>query len=138
AFLTRRRARWTLAPAAAGTAAVIAITALGSSYVDARVHKDEQLTRRTVAKHPRCFGAAARDPAHQPCENPSLAFTVVPTPLEATKKRNSSCDVIERLDRVRVCAFGPSPAKSTDTIALVGDSHASHWRAALQVVADAK
>jgi peptidoglycan/LPS O-acetylase OafA/YrhL len=138
AFLTRRGARWTLAPAVAGTAVVIAITALGSSYVHAQVRKDELLTQRILAKHPRCFGAAARDPEHQPCDNPSLAFTVVPTPLQATTKRNSPCDVIQRLDRVRVCAFGATPATSTVTIALVGDSHASHWRAALQGVADSK
>jgi hypothetical protein len=116
---------------------VIAVTALGSSYVDAQARKDALLTRQTLAGHPACFGAAAIDLEH-PCENPSLAFTVVPTPLQATKQRNSPCDVIQRLDRVRVCAFGASPADSTDTIALVGDSHASHWRAALQVVADAK
>ncbi len=137
AFLTGRGARWTLAPAAAVTAVVIAITLLGSSYVDAQARKDELLTRQTLAKHPSCFGAAARDGRH-PCQNPSLAFTVIPTPLQATQQRNSPCDVIQTLDRVRVCAFGASPASSTDTIALVGDSHASHWRAALEVVADAK
>jgi hypothetical protein len=116
---------------------VIAITLLGSSYVDAQARKDELLTQQTLAKHPSCFGAAARDGRH-PCENASLAFTVVPTPLQATKQRNSPCDVIQTLDRVRVCAFGAAPASSTDTIALVGDSHASHWRAALEVVAGAK
>jgi peptidoglycan/LPS O-acetylase OafA/YrhL len=137
AFLTGRGTRWTLAPAAAGTAVVIAITLLGSSYVDAQTRKDELLTQRTLAGHPRCFGAAARDGRH-PCENPSLAFTVVPTPLQATKQGNSPCDVIQTLDRVRVCAFGAPPTRSTDTIALVGDSHASHWRAALEVVADAE
>jgi peptidoglycan/LPS O-acetylase OafA/YrhL len=137
AFLMRCPARWTLVPAAACTALVIAVTALGSSYVDAQVRKDALLTRQTLAGHPSCFGAAAIDPEH-PCENPGLAFTVVPTPLQATKQRNSPCDVIQTLDRVRVCAFGASPADSAGTIALVGDSHASHWRAALQVVADAK
>jgi hypothetical protein len=137
AFLTRRATRWTLAPAAAASALVIAITLLGTSHVDAQAHKDELLTQQILASHPACFGAAARDD-HHPCQNPSLAFTVVPTPLQATKQRNSPCDVIQTLDRVRVCAFGAPPAAGTDTIALVGDSHASHWRAALEVVAKAK
>jgi peptidoglycan/LPS O-acetylase OafA/YrhL len=136
-FLMRRPARWTLTLSAAGTAIVIALTACGSSYVHAQIRKDALLTQRTLGAHLRCFGAAARDPEH-PCENPKLAFTVAPTPLEATKQRNSPCDVIQTLDRVRVCAFGAPPASSTGTIALVGDSHASHWRAALEVVADAK
>ena len=37
-----------------------------------------------------------------------------------------------------MCGFGVAPAKATTTIALVGDSHAAHWRAALNVVAKAK
>jgi peptidoglycan/LPS O-acetylase OafA/YrhL len=137
AFLTGRGTRWTLAPAAAATAMVIAITLLASAHVDAQAHRDELLSQRTLAEHPSCFGAAARDGRH-PCQNPSLAFTVVPTPLQATKQRNAPCDVIQTLDRVRVCAFGAPPARSSDTIALVGDSHASHWRAALEVVARTK
>jgi peptidoglycan/LPS O-acetylase OafA/YrhL len=137
AVLTRSATRWTLAPAAAATAAVIAITLLASSQVDAQARRDALLTQRTLASHPACFGAAARDGRH-PCDNRSLAFTVVPTPLQATKQRNAPCDVIQTLDRVRVCAFGAPPAAGADTIALVGDSHASHWRAALEVVAHAK
>jgi hypothetical protein len=38
---------------------------------------------------------------------------------------------------VSVCSFGTAPAAATDTIALVGDSHASQWRAALEPVAQA-
>jgi hypothetical protein len=91
-----------------------------------------------AARDPACFGAAARDPAHQPCENPSLADAVVPTPLQAGKRLNSRCEVIEKTGRVSVCAFGNAPAQPTGTIALVGDSHASHWRAAVEHVAKAE
>jgi hypothetical protein len=105
--------------------------------VHAQIRKDELLTQRALASHPSCFGAAARDPEH-PCENPKLAFSVIPTPLQATKMRNSPCTVIQTVDLVRVCAFGASPATAKATIALIGDSHASHWRAALQLVAKTK
>ena len=34
-----------------------------------------------------------------------------------------------------MCDFGVPPEQATRTIALVGDSHASHWRTSLDVVA---
>jgi hypothetical protein len=37
-----------------------------------------------------------------------------------------------------VCAFGVRAARGSETVALVGDSHAVHWRAALDVVARGK
>src|SRR5207248_1005549 len=37
-----------------------------------------------------------------------------------------------------VCAFGTPASRAVATIALLGDSHAAHWRAALDVVARAK
>ena len=138
AFLARRKARWTLSIAVAATVAVVAVTVSGTSYVQAQIRNDQLVTQRTLASHPRCFGAAARDPEHPGCTNPSLEFAVVPTPLQAEKGRNAPCTVIQELDLVRVCAFGTSPEKATATIALIGDSHASHWRAALQLAAKTK
>ncbi|HEV2814715.1 MAG TPA: SGNH hydrolase domain-containing protein, partial [Solirubrobacteraceae bacterium] len=32
------------------------------------------------------------------------------------------------------CAFGVAPEEASETIALIGDSHAAHWRAAIDVV----
>src|SRR5262249_12893054 len=40
--------------------------------------------------------------------------------------------------RVGVCEVGVTAASATGTVALLGDSHAAHWRAALEVVALAK
>jgi hypothetical protein len=37
-----------------------------------------------------------------------------------------------------VCALGAAAARAAATVALVGDSHSAHWRAALRVVARAK
>jgi SGNH domain (fused to AT3 domains) len=92
-------------------------------------------TARTAqVSHPPCFGAAARDPAH-PCENPKLRLAVVPTPREAQILPNAPCTPIEPV--LNVCGFGVPAAESTATVGLLGNSHAGHWRAALEVVARA-
>jgi hypothetical protein len=84
--------------------------------------------------YPPCFGAAARDPAH-PCNNPKLKLAVVPTPSEAQIMPNTPCTPIEAA--ITVCRFGAPAATAVGTIALVGDSHAWHWRGAVDVIARA-
>jgi hypothetical protein len=86
---------------------------------------------------PRCFGAASRD-TRRPCDNPELRRAVVPTPNEARSARNAPCTFIASLDEIHPCEFGEPAATAKRTIALVGDSHASHWRAALAVAAEAR
>jgi peptidoglycan/LPS O-acetylase OafA/YrhL len=135
-FLARRRARWTFAFAAAGTAVVMGVTLWGASHVQAQIRKDERTTQRILAERPACFGAAARDP-EKPCSNPALSLMVVPTPVEARDRPNSPCTLIAQ-HPMNVCEFGVPRSKATGTIALIGDSHASHWRAALEPVAQAK
>jgi peptidoglycan/LPS O-acetylase OafA/YrhL len=132
-FLTRRRARWTFACAAAATGFVIATAAEGSSQLQREIQTAERHSNAVVAANPRCFGAAARDPDHR-CTNPSLRLTVVPTPAEAHRRRNFPCGLVEERGYLYVCSFGVSADKAGRTVALVGDSHAAHWRAALEVV----
>ena len=84
-----------------------------------------------------CFGAAARDPS-RPCRDPQLLHLVVPSPAQARKLPNSPCAPVEHGAAMTVCGFGADPAAATRTVALVGDSHAGHWRAALDVVARAR
>jgi len=86
------------------------------------------------ASEPSCFGAAARDPLHA-CHNPRLDRAVIPTPSEAIIVPNAPCNPIELT--LNVCGFGVEDAPTAETVALVGNSHAGHWRAALAVVADA-
>jgi peptidoglycan/LPS O-acetylase OafA/YrhL len=136
-LLTARPARWTFAAAGVATAAVIAVAALGTSHLQGEVRADELATQRVIDAHPRCFGAAARDSRGGPCVNPALKGAVVPTPLQAAKRPNAPCDVIERTGSVTVCAFS-RPADPKGTIAIVGDSHAVHWRPALERVAEAR
>jgi hypothetical protein len=70
--------------------------------------------------------------------NPKLSHEVVPTPVQAPKMDNSPCEVVETRGRVRACAFGAAAAPGLRTVALIGDSHASHWRSALAVVVKAE
>jgi hypothetical protein len=87
-----------------------------------------------------CFGAAARDPLIS-CADPSLRLTVFPTPADALLAPNAPCVPGGRANLLYPCTFGVRRAAARDapgTLALVGDSHASHWRAAVDVVAARK
>jgi hypothetical protein len=83
---------------------------------------------------PKCFGAAAREPGH-PCENPRLRRTVVPTPDRAPLIPNITCDKQRITDAMATCAFGVPERDAVETVALIGDSHAQHWRPAVGIVA---
>jgi hypothetical protein len=83
-----------------------------------------------MPQEPRCFGAPSMDP-YTACHNPKLRLAVIPTPSEAVIAPNAACAPEER--SINVCAFGTPLAKSVATVALVGNSHASHWRAAVAV-----
>jgi SGNH domain-containing protein len=63
---------------------------------------------------------------------------VTPDPAAADSMPSAPCDMIERNGELTVCAFGRPAADARATVALVGDSHAAHWRGALEVVAQAK
>src|SRR3954471_19685043 len=86
-------------------------------------------------KPPRCFGAASRD-FKAPCHNPRLRRMVKPTPAAALLAPNGFCSP-DKADPL-VCGSGALPQVATQTVALVGDSHAKHWRAALNVVAKSR
>jgi SGNH domain (fused to AT3 domains) len=89
-----------------------------------------------AAAKPRCFGAASRDHV-RPCRNPRLDRMVVPTPAQAKRRPNAPC-AIPRLQYPMVCEFGAPEEGASRRIALIGDSHAVHWRAALAPVARAR
>ena len=109
---------------------LVAPATLGTEAVDAM-----PAPLATQASPPRCFGAAARPPGRRPCANPSLRYSVVPSPAVARTLPNSPCATIEAAPPV--CAFGVDAAHAQDTIAIVGDSHAGGLRAAVTAVARA-
>ncbi len=86
---------------------------------------------------PNCFGAASRDPDHH-CRNPLLRHAVIPTPDNALITPNAYCKFVQHARLFSVCAFGATPGEAKLQFALVGDSHAEHWRGALEVVAQAR
>jgi len=90
-----------------------------------------------AAATPKCFGAAARDPQRQ-CENPRLRLVVRPTPDEAAITPNLACTRAQLTEVLDECAYGLPAEQARETVAMIGDSHASHWRAALAVVARRK
>jgi hypothetical protein len=124
---------WTFSTAGAATLGVLAVVAAATASVDDRLRQARHASQTFLAAPPRCFGAAAHDPA-RPCRNPALRLSVVPTPLEAHALPNLPCPVVERRGPLQVCTFG---ARTGTAVALLGDSHASHWRAALDVAARA-
>ena len=134
-FLTRRRPRWSFGFALFGGAIVLAAAAGGFAHLNERVRADERATRALVASQPACFGAAARDP-EQPCANPALRRTVVPTPIEARRQPNAPCTFLSA-DKF-LCEFGVRRQRANGTVAVIGDSHAGHWRGAVEVVAKAR
>lgn len=85
------------------------------------------------AATPACFGAAARDPL-RPCHNAALDLAVTPSLADAPLEPSAPC-VKVRQARPEVCVFGIPLATAVRRVALIGDSHAVHWRAALDVAA---
>jgi len=85
---------------------------------------------------PRCLGAASRNPRFN-CINKDLRLAVVPPPAEAVLAPNARCAIIS-IKTPYTCQFGVRAAVATRTVALVGDSHATHWRGAVEVVAQAR
>lgn len=82
------------------------------------------------AAAPRCFGG----PSAVGCRNPALDRRVVPTPAQARQMPNAPCDPVA-FGVPFVCAFGAPRGTGAESVALIGDSHAVHWRAALGPVA---
>jgi hypothetical protein len=94
--------------------------------------------RRTVPiEFSRCWGAASRDQLH-PCHNPALNGVVVPTPSQALLEPVAYCHDIRTEDGVQMCTFGVQPAKATEHVALIGDSHGSALGRAMKYVAKEK
>ena len=85
----------------------------------------------------RCFGAGARD-RRRACRDPALRLAVIPTPADATFSLNSPCVTARGPGPIAPCWFGVPAADARATVALLGDSHASQWRGALEAVAQRK
>lgn len=81
-----------------------------------------------------CFGAASRVPG-TPCVNPGLRHVVLPAPADVGAVPQANCTVRFRSRALFVCGWGAPPVPTGRTLALVGDSHAAHWRPAVEALA---
>ena len=61
-----------------------------------------------------------------------------PTPDEAAITPNLACTRAQLTEVLDECAYGLPAEDARETVAMIGDSHAAHWRAALAVVAKRK
>ena len=88
---------------------------------------------------PACFGAAAHDRRRR-CHNRALDRVAHPRPADAYVWPSSRCVPLPqwRSGAFRPCGFGVPASAARATVLLAGDSHAGHWRAALEVVAQAR
>ena len=96
----------------------------------------ERASAAVLASRPACFGAAARDP-RAAVREPAAAAERRPDP--AAGARPQQRPVHARPSAAACSTSAPSArarAKATETIALIGDSHASHWRAAVDPLAE--
>ena len=121
-----RPSRPILACAAAACAVLLALLGLAATRGDAQAPPAPPASA--------CFGAAARDPLH-PCSNRALRLKVFPAPSAAQDEPNAPCNSFQRDGHVNICTFGVAPEQAARTIALIGDSHASVWRAPLALIA---
>ncbi|MEY2425584.1 MAG: hypothetical protein QOI61_1156, partial [Actinomycetota bacterium] len=134
-ILRSRPTRYTFVATAAAMAIVLFVVNAGQTSLDRRVVHWNQESAALISSHPSCFGAAAHDPVN-PCTNHDLDTRAVPAPIAAADDDNAPCETTEPTGLVRPCRFGPPQSKSKLTFAVVGDSHAAHWRAAFAPIAD--
>ncbi len=81
-----------------------------------------------------CFGAGSRDPRRH-CDDAALRLRVVPTPANAQLVTPPPCAVEDRTPALFVCGYGTVRGRQLATVALLGDSHAAHWRPAVEALA---
>ncbi len=88
---------------------------------------------------PACFGAAARAGAKR-CVNRVLRRMVVPSPARAVVSPDAPCRRVGgvRFVTAEPCEFGYRDEQQPVEVGLIGDSHSAHWRAAVEVVAQAR
>jgi hypothetical protein len=111
---------------------VLSTVALGAVSSTAR-SRQHASAAAAVTSDP-CFGAASRDPG-KPCDSPALRSAVVPAPWAAQVFSPPACDPIARTGSLFACGWGAPARAAVRTVALLGDSHAAHWRPAVERVA---
>ncbi len=126
-------------PAAAGAALVMLLVSGAATLqwhlVDAG--EDAAQAQLAVAQDEDCFGAAAMAAGPAVCPDVFAApGSVTLPPGDEPWFIDPACEAVETPVRATSCRFGSGPP--TARVALVGDSHAEHWRGALHDIAAAR
>ena len=128
------RPRFTFIASTVALALVVSGAGLGLGSVTASVAADRSTVARIVEEKVPCFGAAAMDPALQPCAPSELDTTVVPSLASSTFDRSDTWDQCRsRRTEARECVLG---VDGGTRVALIGDSHAHHWITAVEAIAE--
>jgi peptidoglycan/LPS O-acetylase OafA/YrhL len=134
-----RRWRWVIRPRVAAVAVAVSmlLVAATSGLIWHQVQREEDATlaRLAAASSDPCFGAAALGTPGTHCADPfrapaTLAFTAQDPPWFADPR----CVPNTTAPWGETCRFSDEPP--TRTVALVGDSHATAWRAAVLRLAE--
>jgi len=124
--------RW----AAVGMAVVVGLGLAQVTEVDRRTGHELARAELAAASTDPCFGAAAMR-AGNPCVPVVEAGKVVPGPVTAPADMSFSyrydCVLKMPFTALKSCVFGDPHARRN--VALVGNSHATHWLPALQRIA---
>lgn len=134
-----RRGSWlTLTATAGAMAIVVGVSLVPTMWVENRREAQSETLSRLAFDPPTCFGALA---AQGDCaESHMLQY---PDALLATYSDQGgevpgvdpTCSTPPEAPLLSVCVYGPPAAEATRTVALMGDSHAVHYTAALQKLA---
>jgi hypothetical protein len=135
-LLTGKRRR-PIRVAFACAASLSLLASPGASLAAVSTYRAGSPVPAALTTAPRCFGAASRDPK-RPCRNPALDSMVAPAPSIAMSLPESPCNPVVDNPLLDLCTFGADPAGASRQVALLGDSHAMQYRAAVDVVAQAK
>ncbi|WP_169747588.1 acyltransferase family protein [Demequina iriomotensis] len=135
--LARRSPWWSLV---AGTALSVAVLA-GALMVIRTVDRAEDAQVQELAQVGElsepggCYGAAAL--AEGPgCDDAALDGVLVPAPLVAHDDSvKGTCMQGQTQAELRVCESGVPVDDAVETVAVIGDSHATHWIPAVRAIA---
>jgi len=120
-----RRPVVSLVAAAIAAVLIVGTCRVAWSDVARESERSTELAAELVRDSPRCFGAAAMDPAAKGCPNEDLADTMVPSTAAVARDyfAPERCETSRTDDGPQPCRFGPVDNPDVPHIAVIGDSH---------------
>ncbi len=135
-FLGTRTPYLTLGAMVIAAAIVVTPAQLEQNTLDTRVTASLHEAKVLQKSGADCFGAAAFDPADQPCVNHDLDDVIVPDQAAGLKDGveppHKNCRAYAGSTGVVTCQLATGDGLK---VALVGDSHAEHWIPAMTIIA---